>query len=225
MKQQLIFGAIIMVASSLFAADAKDEVKAAAKKLASAGGYSWKSTTEGGNARFRPGPSEGKVAKDGLIHLSMTRGDNKTEAYLKGEKGAVKTGENWQSLSEAGEGDRGAFLVRLLKNFKAPAEQVQDLVSKTKELKKDEDAYSGDLTDEGAKELLTRRGGEASEAKGTVKFWLKDGQLSKYDLKLQGKMSFNGNDVEIDRTTTTEIKDVGSAKIEIPDEAKKKLAT
>jgi hypothetical protein len=37
-------------------------------------------------------------------------------------------------------------------------------------------------------------------------------------------MTFNGNDVEIDRTTTTEIKDVGSTKVEIPDEAKKKLS-
>jgi hypothetical protein len=224
MKRQLIFGAIMIVASSLLAADAKDEVKAAAKKLAAAGGYSWKSATEGGNARFRPGPAEGKMAKDGLIYFSTTRGENKTEVYLKGEKGAVKTGDEWQSLSEAGEGDRGAFLVRMLKNFKAPAEQAQDLAGKTKELKKDEETYSGDLTEEGAKELLTRRGGEASEAKGSVKFWLKDGQLSKYELKVQGKMSVNGNDVEIDRTTTTEIKDVGSTKVEIPDEAKKKLS-
>jgi hypothetical protein len=224
MKQQLIFGTIMIVASSLFAADAKDEVKAAARKLAAAGGYSWKGATEGGNARFRPGPTEGKVAKDGLIYLSLTRGDNKTEAYLKGEKGAVKTADEWQSLSEAGEGDRGAFLVRMFKNFKAPAEQAQDLASKTKELKKDEDAYSGDLTEEGAKELLTRRGGEASDAKGSVKFWVKDGLLSKYEYKIQGKMTFNGNDVEIERTTTTEIKDVGSTKVEIPDEAKKKLS-
>ena len=217
----------MMVATSLLATDAKDEVKSAAKKLADAGGYSWKTTVEGGNARFRPGPSDGKVAKDGLTHLMMTRGENKIEAYLKGEKGAVKMMDEWQSLSEAGEGDGAqgrAFLVRMLKAFKAPAAQAEDLVSKTKELKKEEGAYSGDLTEDGAKELLTRGRGEASDAKGSVKFWLKDGQLSKYEFTLKGKLSFNGNDIDVDRTSTVEVKDVGSTKVEIPDEAKKKLS-
>ena len=37
-------------------------------------------------------------------------------------------------------------------------------------------------------------------------------------------MSFNGNDREIDRTTTVEIKDVGTTKLTVPDEAKKKLS-
>jgi hypothetical protein len=36
-------------------------------------------------------------------------------------------------------------------------------------------------------------------------------------------VSFNGNDRDVDRTTTVEIKDVNSTKIEVPDEAKKKL--
>ena len=218
---------MIMAATSLLAADAKDEVKSAAKKLADAGGYSWKTTVEGGNARFRPGPTDGKVGKDGVTHLIMTRGENKIEAYLKGEKGAIKMMDEWQSLSEAGEGDGGqgrAFLVRMLKNFKGPAAEAEDLVSNAGELKKDDNAYSGDLTEEGAKKLLTRRGGDASDAKGSVKFWLKDGQLSKYEYKIQGKISFNGNDVDIDRTSTVEIKDVGTTKVEIPDDAKKKLS-
>jgi hypothetical protein len=37
-------------------------------------------------------------------------------------------------------------------------------------------------------------------------------------------MSFNGNDREIDRTTTVEIKDVGTTKLTVPEEAKKKLS-
>jgi hypothetical protein len=36
-------------------------------------------------------------------------------------------------------------------------------------------------------------------------------------------VSFNGNDRDVDRTTTVEIKNVNSTKIEVPDEAKKKL--
>jgi hypothetical protein len=36
-------------------------------------------------------------------------------------------------------------------------------------------------------------------------------------------VSFNGNDRDIDRTTTVEIKDVGTTKIQVSDDAKKKL--
>jgi hypothetical protein len=40
---------------------------------------------------------------------------------------------------------------------------------------------------------------------------------------VQGSVSWNGNDREVDRTTTVEIKDVGTTKIEVPEDAKKKL--
>ena len=56
-----------------------------------------------------------------------------------------------------------------------------------------------------------------------MKFWVKDGVLSKYEVKVQGKVSFNGNDRDVDRTTTVQIKDVGTTKIQVSDAAKKKL--
>jgi hypothetical protein len=37
-------------------------------------------------------------------------------------------------------------------------------------------------------------------------------------------MTFNGEDRDIDRTTTTEFKDIGTTKIEVPEAAKKKLS-
>ena len=37
-------------------------------------------------------------------------------------------------------------------------------------------------------------------------------------------MTFNGEDRDIDRTTTVEIKDVGTTKIDVPEAAKTKLA-
>ena len=61
-----------------------------------------------------------------------------------------------------------------------------------------------------------------SGAKGSVKLWAKDGLLTKLEIKLQGKMSFNGNDTDVDRTTTVEIKDVGTTKVTVPEEASKK---
>ena len=36
-------------------------------------------------------------------------------------------------------------------------------------------------------------------------------------------MSFNGNDFPVDQTTTVEVKDVGTTKVEVPADAKKKM--
>jgi hypothetical protein len=141
-------------------------------------------------------------------------------------------------LSEAAEagGDGGGgrnaarFTALMLQQYQPPAREVETLVSKVKDVKKDGDAYAGDLTPEGVKDLLgrfRRPGGDAPEIanpKGSLKVWLKDGVLSKYQYQVQGKMTFNNNDVEIDRTTAVEIKDIGTTKLSVPEEAKKKLS-
>jgi hypothetical protein len=235
MKRHFLFGTMTLLAASLLQTNAasKDDVTAAAKKLADKDNYSWKQKTENaGGGGFGGGTGEGKVEKEGCLWVSMTMRDNTIEAVKKGEKGAIKTQDGWQSFSEASSGDPGpaTFMARRLQNYRAPAAQVEELASKVGELKQDGEVYSGELTEEGAKSQLMfggRAGGNAPEisgAKGSVKFWIKDGMPSKYEIKVQGKVSFNGNDRDIDRTTTVEIKDIGTTKIEIPDEAKKKLS-
>jgi hypothetical protein len=106
--------------------------------------------------------------------------------------------------------------------------QVTELVAGSKELSKDGDAYVGDLTENGAKALMTfRRGGDGpsiNNPKGTVKFWITDGELTKYEYKVQGQMNWNGNDIDIDRDTTVEIKNVGNTKVDLPEAAKAKLS-
>jgi len=54
---------------------------------------------------------------------------------------------------------------------------------------------------------------------------LKDGQLSKYEIKASGKMDFNGNEQDVERTTTIEIKDVGTTEVKVPEEASKALGS
>jgi hypothetical protein len=234
-----MFSLMALLAAPLFAADAspKADVKNAAAALGNQTNYSWRTTVEAGsNARFRPGPTEGKTEKGGYTTLSMSFNDNTSEAVLKGTNGAIKTPDNgWQSLAEAAKDDGGGpnpgmFLARTIQNFKAPAIQAANLADSAKDLKKDTNGISGDLTEGGAKALLTFRprggGGEGpaiSNAKGSAKFWIQDGKLVKYQFQVQGHVSFNGNDRDVDRTTTVEIKDVNSTKIEVPDEAKKKL--
>jgi hypothetical protein len=231
------FGLLVLLATAAFAyADAVDDVKNSTKKLSEKGNYSWRTTTDLGNTggNFRPGPTEGKTEREVGTYLSLTRGDNTTEAVLKDKKGALKTEDSWKSLSEltaddGGSPNRGRFIARILENFKAPAEEAEDLASKTKNLKKMGEAYSGDLTDEGAKQFLVRfrppgNSEGPSNAKGSAKFWIKDGILSKYEYHVKGTVNFNGQERDVDRTTTVEIKDVGSTKVKIPEEASKKLS-
>ena len=232
MKKNLLIGVLALMAGSLLAEDPKESVVAAAKKLGEADNYSWKQTTENaGGGGFGAGASEGKTQKGGYTWMSMSMRDNTIEAVKKGDKGAIKGQEGWRSLAEATSGDRGPamFMARRIQSFKAPAAQAEELAGKVKDLKDQDGVYSGDLTEDGAKSLMSfgrgRGGGngpEISGAKGSVKFWVKDGILAKYETKVKGTMSFNGNDRDIDRTTTVEIKDVGATKLDVPAEAQKK---
>jgi hypothetical protein len=213
----------------------KDEIKAAAKKLGD--NYSWKSTVEnpggGGGRGFGGGPVEGKTA-GGTTWVSFARRDSTVDAYLSGtNKGAIKTEDGWTSLADATQDGGGgfnpaAFTARAARNLKLPAVQAAELADATSSLKKEGEAYVGDLTEQGAKDLMAFRGmggqgPEISGAKGSAKFWVQDGKLSKYQYQVKGTINFNGEDREINRTTTIELKDIGSTKVEVPADAKSKM--
>jgi hypothetical protein len=232
MRKKIPFTILAMAAGSLLAADSgpKDDIIAAAKKLAQQG-YSWKMTLEGNFSNT----SEGKTDKDGLVQLTLNFNNNTAQVFLKGEKGAVKLqDQDWQSMADLTSADggqgRGRFMGRMLRNYKAPAAQIEEIAGKTKEINKEGDVYSAELTEAGAKDQLAfggRRGGNASEAtnaKGSLRVSIKDGLVSKYELRLQGTMTINGEDRDINRMITIEIKDVGKTNLEVPDEAKQKLS-
>jgi hypothetical protein len=245
MKIALVLPLAALFALPTWAADLADEVKAAAKKLADKPNYSWsvkvESAQQGQGRGFAP-PS-GKTEKDGYTVLTYTMGERTVEAVRKGEKVAVKSGEEWKSAEElsADNGDgapnRRGFMARIVQQAKLPASDAQELAGRVKDLKKEGDAYSAALTAEAIKQMFNfgwRRPGDGgggtggfdtSGLKGTAKFWMKDGVLSKYETRVEGKMTLgqNNREREINRATVTEIQEVGSTKIELPAEAKKKL--
>ena len=237
MKRNLLFSLLLVAAGPLFAADAnpKSDVTAAAAALGSQKNYSWKTTVEvGNNSRYKPGPTDGKTEKDGYTTLVMSFNDNTSEAVMKGTNAAIKTPDNgWQSAAEALQENGGGgfnpamFIARATQNYKTPAVEAASLVAQAKDLTAGTNGISGDLTEDGAKALLTmRRGGGTpivTNPKGAVTFWIADGKLAKYSFHVTGTVSFYGNDREVDRTSTTEIKDLGTTKIDVTDEARKKL--
>ena len=191
------------------------------------------------------GPGAGGPGAGGAAPQATTN-----EIVIMGEKGAIKTATGWQSFAEAtapppDNGAGGGFggftpnmmVVNNARNTKAPAVEAKELLGLVNTVTLANGVYSGDLTEAGAKARLTPApfpgfggGGGAPEitisgAKGTVKFWIKDGVLSRYEYNLKGSMDMMGNPMDIDRTTGVDIKDVGATKIEVPDDAKKKMSS
>ena len=233
MKQTLIIGLIGVLAGSVIAADSKDKVTSAAKQLGDKANYSWTtSTKEADGSPGRLGPIQGKADKGGVTYLSFEVSGVPVEVYMNGEKGTAKGLEGWQTFDEVAQASAtAAAVVKFIRAHKTPAAESANLADKVKDLKEADGALSGELKEEAVKELLLR-GGRRREgqdppkiegAKGSVKFWTKDDVLTKYEINLQGKVTMGERESDINRTTTVEIKDIGTTKLEIPAEAKQKM--
>jgi hypothetical protein len=228
-----------------------DDVAAAAKKLSEAPSYSWTSTSETGNAQGNAGPIEGMTEKGGFTVTKASFNGNSVQSVRKGEKtvrlnqdGAWMTTEEMAAARGAGGagGGGGGGGGRGRGGFGGPqinpAEDVTAIVAQAKNLTTTDGAISGELSEEAVGQRLNRggRGGAGGggggggqppaapkNASGSVKIWLKDGVLAKYQVHVKGTVAGRNGDQERDVTTTVEIKNVGSTKVEVPEEAKKKL--
>src|SRR5688572_23636871 len=245
---------MLVVAGLLVAARMPDEgLDKAAAKAAEMGNYTCTITTKmegggggGGEARA-PQPVEMHVKADAPVHLKT----GEAEAYRKGDVMAVKSGDTWKRLDppQRGEGgggqgerpDGAARAAMMLRGVRAPHEILKDLKSASFKEVKSEDAdggrvYSGTLTEEGVKPFMMgqrRRGGgggggdrPAPKSSGTAKVWVNgDGVVTKYEVNIE--TTFRGRDDEertMKRLTTVEIKDVGTTKYEVPEDAAKVFA-
>jgi len=232
MKTKPFLVSVLTLAGSCLIAQAaaNDHVSKAVKKLADTGNYSWKATSE--SSQWNPGPTIGKTQKNGPTLVRRTFGDNTFQSVHHGEKAATQTQDGWRSLSELEantDDNRSRFAAMMLRNFEAPAAEALRLLKNIPDLSLADGVYAGKLSEDGVKSMLTfRRGGtggpEVRDSSGSVRFWVKDGVLAKYQYTVKGTMTWNNNDMEIDRTTTVEISDIGSTKIELPEAAKEKLS-
>ena len=111
-----------------------------------------------------------------------------------------------------------------------PHEELGIIVAGYTDIKADGDVVSGTLSDTAAKLLLVHPGQKEITpltASGTFRLWVKEGALVKYEVKLEGTLAVLANgdrhEVAVHQTATTELKNVGATKFDVPDEAKKKL--
>lgn len=230
-----------------------DDVKAAAKKLADAPSYGWTRTTEMTNSQFPAMPVEGVTEKGGYTVTKATFNDTTFVTVRKGDQSVSQDREgNWLTAEErraqfssrssggsAGGGSsargRGSFGM-FGSSQPTPAEELSALASQAKNVKSADGALVGDLDEAAVTQRLTfggSRGGQEGRTppapknvSGSLKIWLKDGAISKYQVHLKGTVAGrDGNETEREFTTTTEVKDIGSAKVDVPDGAKRKLGT
>lgn len=220
----------------LQAGEAEDVFQAAVAKLTNAPNYTWESTTDISGAPMRLSPTVGKTEKGGFTVLRTEAFEQEIEVVRRGTNGVVKTGGGWKTGSElpqpnfggGGPPDMSAMLGRRLLAVKAPGDEAGYLLQHLKPLKKEADGVSGEFTDEGVKKFLSesRRGrnfAEPKNAKGKVRFWIKDGAISKGLIDVESEVETPNGSMNMAVKTTTEIKDVGSTKVVVPDDAGKKL--
>jgi hypothetical protein len=244
MKTRMAVLATFVAMASLAQADPrrddKDAVKAAVHQLSQQANYSWTvfvSRDEETDERFAFGPCEGRAEKGGCTWI-RTKDTTPIEAVFKGGKMAVRLEDGWASEKElGGQGRRraqaGAAVIRSLKGYPHPPAQAEELFKHAMELKSVVAGYfTSPLGAEEAKDLLHRslrtsgRAPKISDAAGTVAFWVKDGILVKYETHLQGTVTFDPSGSptwSANSTRTVELYSIGTTKVDLPDDALKKL--
>jgi RNase P/RNase MRP subunit p29 len=118
----------------------------------------------------------------------------------------------------------------LQQTLSRPHEEIAIIVAGYTDLQPESDGASGTLSETNAKLLLVHAGQKdimPVKASGKFRLWLKDGELVKYQVTLEGKLTVSTRDgrrdVDVHQTATTLLRDVNATTLDIPDAAKKKL--
>jgi 3D (Asp-Asp-Asp) domain-containing protein len=254
MKTLASVAALIALAAPAFADD-KETLSQAISKAAALESYAFKGETEVqspfGNAPPQVPTMDGKYQKDTGLHIKSDKG----EVFKKGERVFVKQGSGaWQDLAQfqppaPAEGDkpnrnraRGTLFGRMmLKNFKAPHEELQELAKGFKEVKKGEKIekigeiectqFSGDLSEDAMKgsplgRMLGQFGAAGNaETKGSARVWVDgSGNVVVYEVLTKISIDIQGNQVDITMTRRCELSDAGKVKVDVPEAVQKLMS-
>lgn len=245
----------MMILALALALNAPDEtLTKALEKAAALEAYAFKGETEFqsqfGNAPAQVPSMDGKYQKNVGMHIKSDRG----EFFRKGDRFLVKqaSGE-WQDLVQfqppaPADGDkpnrnparRTALGKLMIRNFKAPHEELKDLAKGFKEVKKSEKTekvgdldcwvFSSELTDEAMKNaplgrMLGQFGGANATVTGSSRVWVDGaGNVVIYEISTKAVLEIQGNQIELGLIRRSEITEAGKAKVEVPEAVQKLLA-
>ena len=218
--------------------DFKDDLKNAVHKLSQVGNYAWSISSRNSgetSEKYGFGSGEGKVERGGVLWL-RTQESPPVEVIAKGPKMAVRLEDGWaleRELSAPGAGRRhpNLALVRSLKNRARPSAEAGELLKHVKELSTGPEGYfTTTLAPEDTKELLhkylrnTGRTADISSPGGSLAFWVSDGILNKYELRLRGTVTFTApvpSTWAADEVITVSMSDLGTARVDVPEDVKR----
>jgi hypothetical protein len=253
MKTLASLAVLIALAAPAFADD-KETLTQAVSKVAALKSYAFKGETDVqsplGNAPAQVPTMDGKYEKDAGLYIKSERG----EMFKKADRVFVKPGSGeWQDLAQfqppaPAEGDkpnrnrgRGALFGRMMiRNFKAPHEELLDLAKGLKEVRKgdkiekigdvDCTQFSGDLSEEAMKasplgRMLGQFGAAGNaETKGSARVWLDGGgRVVIYEIITKVSLDIQGNQIDVTMTRRCELSDEGKVRVEIPEAVQKLL--
>jgi hypothetical protein len=173
-----------------------------------------------------PPPPENE--KKGNASRRGATGDTKSVSVRSGGVDLGPPGLNVPLPGEAENRPRGYS--NLQPGLSLPHEELGIIVSSHTEFKVEGDIVTGALTELGAQLLLVRDGRPEivpRQATGTFKLWLRDGLVTRYQVRLSGQLQIvtpgGRQQVAVNQHTDTVLKNVGATRFEVPEEARRKL--
>jgi hypothetical protein len=242
------------LAAPAAALDDKETLAQAVAKAAALDSYTFKGETDFqsafGNAPAQIPSMDGKYQKDAGLHIKTDKG----EFFKKGDRTLVKQGQgDWQDSSQfqppappdgtppnKNRARAGTFGKMMIRNFKAPHEELKDLAKGFKEVKKGEKPekigeidcfqYSGELSDEAMKgsplgRMLSQFGGANASVTGSARIWVDgSGNVVIYEVVTKATVEVQGNAIDFSMTRRSEISDAGKTRVEVPEGVQKLLS-
>jgi len=125
----------------------------------------------------------------------------------------------------------GRTFSNVQKTLSRPHEEIAVIIAGGSDLKAEGELVSGRLSETSAKLLLVHEGQRDRvplQAGGTFRLWLRGGALVKYETRLEGALRVDDaagrREVRVNETsTTTTLSEVGTARVEVPAEVRKRL--
>lgn len=208
----------LWVLAALAAAADDDNLAKSLRAVSGADSYAF--TVEEGGAAV-----EGTYQKDRPVAFKADRID----FFKKGDVLVYKQADKWQRSKTGTQSDPLAVLGASAKvrGARLPHEELAGFDKHLKNVKKAEAkgqaVYSAELTEDGAKALAKPADREIARG-GTAKLWVDDkGRLVRYEVAIKLKGRRGSADVDGEVTKKVAVKDVGAAKVDVPDEVKKLL--
>lgn len=141
-------------------------------------------------------------------------------------------GRGGGGFPEEDRAESGRAYSNLQTSLSRPHEEIAIIVAGATDLKAEGDVISGALPETAARLLLVHEGQKDRkplQASGTFRMWVREGNLVRYEVRLEGRLAVDDalgrREVDVKQTALTTLSEVGTAKVEVPADVRRKLGS